>query len=224
MGGQAGRCALARTGLARPGHPPRVHNTVCRMVSFTYGTGWPALWSHANLDEATHDWVRGEFAEVPFTFFAQMHRSIRAGHLVPVAPPRRAPPRRTSRSRPRPTHVSSSSRARTTSASCRRASSGPSSSSPGTGPGGTPCTVPRLRPPGRFLGRNAARDTYPVHPRGAGEMTTAPSGALLPLVRGADVGRPVRDPAATASPGRPHAPASTASTSACRSTPSRHRP
>ena len=59
-------------------------NTVCRMVSFTYGTGWPALWSHANLDDATHDWVRGEFAEVPFTFFAQMDRSIRAGHLVPV--------------------------------------------------------------------------------------------------------------------------------------------
>ena len=35
------------------------------MVSFTYGTGWPALWSHANLDDATHDWIRGEFAEVP---------------------------------------------------------------------------------------------------------------------------------------------------------------
>ena len=60
------------------------HNNVCRMVSFTYGTGWPALWSHANLDEGTHDWIRGEFAEVPFTFFAQMDRSIRAGHLTPV--------------------------------------------------------------------------------------------------------------------------------------------
>lgn len=62
-------------------------NTVCRMVSFTYGTGWPALWSHANLDEATHDWIRGEFAEVPFTFFHQMDHSIRAGHLVPVSDP-----------------------------------------------------------------------------------------------------------------------------------------
>lgn len=61
------------------------HNSVCRMVSFTYGTGWPALWSHANLDDATHDWIRGEFAEVPFTFFHQMDRSIRAGHLVPVS-------------------------------------------------------------------------------------------------------------------------------------------
>ena len=60
------------------------HNTVCRMVSFTYGTGHPALWSHENLDDATHDWVAGEFAEVPFTFFHQMDRSIRAGHLVPT--------------------------------------------------------------------------------------------------------------------------------------------
>jgi hypothetical protein len=60
-------------------------NTVCKMVSFTYGSGWPALWSHDNLDVATHEWIRGEFAEVPMTFFAQMNRCIRAGHLVPVS-------------------------------------------------------------------------------------------------------------------------------------------
>ncbi len=61
------------------------HNSVCRMVSFTYGSGRPALWSHENLDDATHDWIRGEFAEVPMTFFAQMHTCIRAGHLVSVS-------------------------------------------------------------------------------------------------------------------------------------------
>jgi hypothetical protein len=61
---------------------PECRNRVCRMVSFTYGSGWPALWSHAQLDEATHDWIRGEFAEVPMTFFAQMERCVRAGHLV----------------------------------------------------------------------------------------------------------------------------------------------
>lgn len=59
-------------------------NTVCRMVSFTYGTGWPALWSHENIDEPTHDWIRGEFGSCPMSFFAQMERSSRAGHLVPV--------------------------------------------------------------------------------------------------------------------------------------------
>ena len=57
-------------------------NDVCAMVSFTYGAGAPALWSHRNLDDATHDWLRGEFGEVPFTFFAQMARSIAAGEMV----------------------------------------------------------------------------------------------------------------------------------------------
>ncbi|GII91165.1 alpha/beta fold hydrolase [Sinosporangium siamense] len=60
-------------------------NLVCRMVSFTYGSGFPALWSHRNLDAATHDWVRGEFAEVPMTFFAQMADCVTSGHLVPVS-------------------------------------------------------------------------------------------------------------------------------------------
>jgi hypothetical protein len=57
-------------------------NTVCRMVSFTYGSGRPALWRHENLDEATHAWISGEFADVPMTFFRQMHLSVEAGHLV----------------------------------------------------------------------------------------------------------------------------------------------
>src|SRR6266498_1849431 len=39
-------------------------NTVCKMVSFTYGTGFPALWSHENLDDETHEWIRREFAAV----------------------------------------------------------------------------------------------------------------------------------------------------------------
>jgi pimeloyl-ACP methyl ester carboxylesterase len=59
-------------------------NTVCRMVSFTYGTGFPCLWSHANLTDEVHEWIKGEFAEVPFTFFAQMMRSVVRGHLVPA--------------------------------------------------------------------------------------------------------------------------------------------
>lgn len=57
-------------------------NTVCRMVSFTYGAGRPALWSHENLDEATHQWITGEFAGAPLSFFRQMANCVRAGHLV----------------------------------------------------------------------------------------------------------------------------------------------
>jgi hypothetical protein len=58
------------------------HNSVCRMSSFVYGSGRPALWRHENLHPWTHDWIRQEFADVPMTFFRQMQRSVRAGHIV----------------------------------------------------------------------------------------------------------------------------------------------
>ncbi|MEV4900597.1 alpha/beta fold hydrolase [Citricoccus sp. NPDC055426] len=73
---------LVRAGV-RATHP-ECENTVCRMVSFTYGSGRPALWSHENLDEATHHWIIGEFAGAPLTFFHQMARCAAAGHLVPT--------------------------------------------------------------------------------------------------------------------------------------------
>lgn len=59
-------------------------NPVCRYASFTYGTGFPTLWRHENLNSATHDWIKGEFAHVPLTFFRQMSRSVARGRLVPV--------------------------------------------------------------------------------------------------------------------------------------------
>lgn len=75
------------------------NNIVCRMVSFTYGTGFPCLWSHENLSDETHDWIDGEFAEVPLTFFSQMATSVARGHLVcenglaglPISPVARPP-------------------------------------------------------------------------------------------------------------------------------------
>ncbi|MBB6403560.1 esterase [Arthrobacter sp. AZCC_0090] len=67
--------------LVKAGHH-ECNNTVCKMVSFTYGSGRPALWSHENLDDATHEWLKGEFAEVPVSFFEEMGRSIKAGHMV----------------------------------------------------------------------------------------------------------------------------------------------
>jgi pimeloyl-ACP methyl ester carboxylesterase len=59
-------------------------NTVCKMVSFVYGSGFPALWRHENINEATHEWLKNEFAEVPISFFRQMARCVRRGHLVAV--------------------------------------------------------------------------------------------------------------------------------------------
>lgn len=75
--------AAAITGWVRLVHR-ECTNTVCRLASFTYGVGHPTLWSHALINDATHEWVKGEFGPVPLTFFDQMVRCIRAGHLVAV--------------------------------------------------------------------------------------------------------------------------------------------
>jgi hypothetical protein len=58
------------------------HNPVCKQVSVTYGSGFPALWRHENLNSETHEWVKQEFAAVPISFFQQMSRCARRGHLV----------------------------------------------------------------------------------------------------------------------------------------------
>lgn len=57
-------------------------NIVCRYASFTYGMGFPTLWRHENLNDETHRWIMAEFAAVPLTFFKQIGRGIRAGHLL----------------------------------------------------------------------------------------------------------------------------------------------
>lgn len=59
-------------------------NAVCKHVSFTYGSGFPALWSHENLDETTHEWLKEEFAAVPLLFFDQILRGIKKGSLVAI--------------------------------------------------------------------------------------------------------------------------------------------
>ena len=58
------------------------NNAVCKHSSFAYGAGFPTLWRHENLDDATHEWLKGEFAHVPMTFFREMAKSIKAGYLV----------------------------------------------------------------------------------------------------------------------------------------------
>ena len=57
-------------------------NAVCKHSSFTYGSGFPTLWLHENLSEETHEWLKGEFAHVPMSFFRQMKRCIAKGNLV----------------------------------------------------------------------------------------------------------------------------------------------
>jgi hypothetical protein len=57
---------------------------VCQQVSYTYGSGDPALWRHENIDDATHGWIAGEFGAVPIALFSQMARCVRRGRLVSV--------------------------------------------------------------------------------------------------------------------------------------------
>lgn len=71
------------TGLTKLTHH-ECDNTVCRLVSFSYGAGAPALWSHDNLNEATHEWLKEEFGFVPLCFHSQMARCVRHGSLVSV--------------------------------------------------------------------------------------------------------------------------------------------
>jgi pimeloyl-ACP methyl ester carboxylesterase len=69
------------TGLVRLSHH-ECGNTVCKMVSFTYGSGFPALWRHEQLDDATHQWLKEEFGPVPLSFFRQMARCVNAGRMM----------------------------------------------------------------------------------------------------------------------------------------------
>lgn len=66
-------------------------NAVCKHVSFTYGSGFPSLWSHEYLTPQTHEWIRDEFAFCPIAFFLQMTASVEAGRIVAVEGKRELP-------------------------------------------------------------------------------------------------------------------------------------
>jgi hypothetical protein len=59
-------------------------NPVCKHASFTYGAGFPSMWSHEQITPDTHAWIAGEFGACPMTFFRQIGRSVRAGRVVAV--------------------------------------------------------------------------------------------------------------------------------------------
>lgn len=68
-------------------------NASCNMASFAIGSGRPALWLHENLDDATHEWISGEFGKIPMSFYAQLAASDRAGQLVSILPRKGLPER-----------------------------------------------------------------------------------------------------------------------------------
>ncbi|MCL6258131.1 esterase [Aquiflexum sp. TKW24L] len=62
---------------------PENDTMVGKFVSFTYGSGFPALWLLENLNEETKNWIQQEFANVPLTFFQHIQKCIRKGVLIP---------------------------------------------------------------------------------------------------------------------------------------------
>ncbi|HEX4587788.1 MAG TPA: hypothetical protein VH185_07460 [Mycobacterium sp.] len=68
-------------------------NPVCKQCSFMYGYGFPTLWRHQNLNDATHDWIMGEFGQVPMSYYGQIADSSVAGELVSMGNyPQKLPP------------------------------------------------------------------------------------------------------------------------------------
>ncbi len=55
---------------------------VGKFVSFTYGSGFPALWELNNLTNETREWIRNEFGPVPLTFFRHIRKGVHHGSLV----------------------------------------------------------------------------------------------------------------------------------------------
>ncbi|AEV31746.1 hypothetical protein Oweho_0733 [Owenweeksia hongkongensis DSM 17368] len=56
---------------------------VGKFVSFTYGSGMPALWELENLDKRTMTWIEDEFAAVPLSFFNHIRFCISKGVILP---------------------------------------------------------------------------------------------------------------------------------------------
>lgn len=62
---------------------PEDDTMVGKFVSFTYGSGFPALWLLENLNEETKQWIQHEFAEVPLSFFKHIRDCVNIGVLRP---------------------------------------------------------------------------------------------------------------------------------------------
>jgi hypothetical protein len=64
---------------------------VCKLARFTYGMGFPVLGRHENLNEATHECSKMEYANVPMTFSSPMAICVRQGGLVSLGKYRELP-------------------------------------------------------------------------------------------------------------------------------------
>lgn len=68
------------------------HNAVCKHCSFIYGFGFPTLWRHENLNDDTHEWIKGEFGQVPMTYYDHIANCSAAGEMVSTGEYHQLPP------------------------------------------------------------------------------------------------------------------------------------
>lgn len=54
----------------------------CHMLSLMWGTGWPALFSHENMDEITHERSGDLYGPTGFNYYRHILKMVRAGHAV----------------------------------------------------------------------------------------------------------------------------------------------
>ncbi|MBV9023788.1 MAG: alpha/beta fold hydrolase [Streptomycetaceae bacterium] len=61
---------------------PECGNPACHMVSFMWGTGWPALYSHDKLDPVTHERIADLLGPVGLDYHRHIRKIVRAGRAV----------------------------------------------------------------------------------------------------------------------------------------------
>ncbi|MGH4031325.1 alpha/beta hydrolase [Actinomycetota bacterium Odt1-20B] len=61
---------------------PECDNSACHMVSFMWGAGWPALYSHDKLSPVTHDRIGDLLGPSGLHYYHHISDMIRAGHAV----------------------------------------------------------------------------------------------------------------------------------------------
>ncbi|TCK21580.1 alpha/beta fold hydrolase [Pseudonocardia endophytica] len=62
--------------------------SACHLLSMMWGTGWPALYEHANLDDRTHARAADLFGPSGLHYYRHMHQMVRAGRAVRFRPHR----------------------------------------------------------------------------------------------------------------------------------------
>ena len=135
------------------------HNGVCKLASFTYGTGQPTLWRHENLNERrtmAHRRVRRRAADL-----LQADPALRPGRAPGLG--RRIPSCRRLHAQPPDTDARFAFFAGALNACFEpRASSARTRGSTATTPGATRCTiVPNYGHLDVFMGEHAAHDVFP---------------------------------------------------------------